>query len=192
MTAKLLASCLLLVAGAAGQQNPTVELNGGLEAQLLTLGRDARSILTAAVRITNKGQDHVFLLFIGPPSAVDNAGGVFDFQSVNGVAFCRGTQNPPSTRVCIGKPMDEKYLSPLQGYTEIEPGKSIRVNIVMRAAYGSKGEQVSLSAEIAYRLVKDADLAKDADVPDQQKLKALRIGTMSFEPVAVNQVKSAF
>jgi hypothetical protein len=61
MTAKLLASCLLLVTFAAAQEIPTVELNGGLQGQLLSFGRQGR-FLTAAVKITNKGQDHVFLL----------------------------------------------------------------------------------------------------------------------------------
>src|ERR1017187_7488045 len=101
MTAKILASCLLLVAAASAQEKPTVELNGGLEAQLLALGRNSkgsRPVLTAAVKITNKGQDNVFLLLFGPVSAVDDAGGHFDsVEDINRVAYWPGQQtNPPS------------------------------------------------------------------------------------------------
>ena len=193
MTGKILASCLLLVATASAQEpKPTVELNGGLEAQLLTLGRGkgSRPVLTAAVKITNKGQDNVFLLLFGPVSAVDDAGGRFDsVEDITGVAYCPGPQtNPPSTRRCVGIPqVDDQYLFSLQGYTQIEPGKSIRVNFALTAMNGSKGDRVSLSVEMAYRLVKAADLAKDADVPDKQKLKSVRFSTLSFEPVAVNE-----
>jgi hypothetical protein len=74
MMAKLLASYVLL---AAAQETPTVELNAGMQAQLLSLGRQGYG-LTAAVKITNKGQDHVFLLLFGAPSAVDDAGVRFD------------------------------------------------------------------------------------------------------------------
>jgi hypothetical protein len=78
MTAKLLASCLLLASAAAAQETPTVELNGGMQAQLLALGHQRDAVLTAAVKITNKGQDHVFLLLYGIPSAIEDSGGRFD------------------------------------------------------------------------------------------------------------------
>lgn len=194
MTGNILASCLLLVATAAAQEpKATVQLNGGLEAQLLTLGRNSkgpRPVLTAAVKITNKGQDNVFLLLFGPISVVDDAGGRFDsVDDVTGVAYCPGPSTaPPSTRLCVGVPrVEDENLFSLQGYTQIEPGKSIRVNFALRAMGGSTGERVSLSAEMAYRLVKEADLAKDGDVPDKQKLKSIRFSTLSFEPVAVNE-----
>ena len=189
MTARLIASCLLLVATAAAQETPTVELNGGMQGQLLSLGRQGYG-LTAAVKIANKAQDHVFVLLFGAPSAVDDAGVRFDvMQAINGVAFCRGPAiNPPSPRLCVGLPtVDDENLFPLQGYTEIEPGKSATVNTTLASTSMSKGERVSLSAEMAYRLVKEADLAKDCDVPDKQKLKALRFGSISFGPVAVKQ-----
>src|ERR1035438_8759323 len=87
---RLIASCLLLVATAAAQETPTVELNGGMQGQLLSLGRQGYG-LTAAVKIANKAQDHVFVLLFGAPSAVDDAGVRFDvMQAINGVAFCRG------------------------------------------------------------------------------------------------------
>ena len=83
--------------------------------------------------------------------------------------------------------VDDENLFPLQGCTELEPGKPATVNITLASGPMSKGERVSLSAEMAYRIVKAADLSKDADVPDKTKLKALRLGSISFAPVAVNQ-----
>jgi hypothetical protein len=120
MTVKILAACLAQVAGAVGDEPPTVELNGGMQGQLLSLGR-RNYVLTAAVKITDKGQDHVLLLLFGAPSAVDDASVGFELpQAVNGVAFCRGPNiNPRAPRLCVGLPkVDDENLFPLQGYTE--------------------------------------------------------------------------
>jgi hypothetical protein len=38
MTTRLIALCLLLTATAVAQETPTVELNGGMQGQLLSLG----------------------------------------------------------------------------------------------------------------------------------------------------------
>ena len=46
-----------------------------------------------------------------------------------------------------------------------------------------KGDRVSVSAEMAFRVEKDIE--KDADVPDKQKLKLVRFGNVSFEPLTV-------
>lgn len=188
MTGKILASCLLLTAAAACQST-TVELNGGLQAQIISMGRD-RGSLTVAVKITNTGKDHAFMLLFGEPSAFDDAGGRFSIvRGVTGVAYCPGPQtNPPSTRLCVGLPRVDGNLFPLQGYTEIDPGKSVIAHFSFNGG-GDKGEHISLSAEMAYRFVKEADLAQDADVPDQRKLKTLRFGTLSFEPVSPAQIK---
>jgi len=104
--AKLLASCVLLVATAAAQEAPTVELNGGMQAQLLSLGRKGYGV-TAAFKIANKGQDHVFLLPFGAPSAIDDAGVRFDvMQAVNGVAFCRGPAVNPARASAVRGPSE--------------------------------------------------------------------------------------
>jgi len=88
MTGKILASCLLL-AGVGAGQNPPVKQGAGMEAQLMSLGRSGGAIptLTASVQLTNKSPDHVFVLLMGRPSAVDDAGGVFnETETVSGVA----------------------------------------------------------------------------------------------------------
>ncbi len=196
MLARLFVTFLLIVVAAGAQKVeaiPTVELNGGMQAQILSLGRDTKSMgrpmLTATVKIANNGKDYVSLLLFGSLSAVDNAGGRFDVvRSVAGVAYCPGPQtNPPSTRLCVGIPrVEDQYLFPLRGYSEIDPGKAITIHFALSSSSPvSKGDKISLSVEMAYRLV--SDLTTDADVPDKQKLKLLRFSTLSFEPVAVTE-----
>src|SRR5271166_647445 len=101
MRVNTLASFLLVVAAAAGQA-PTVELNAGLQARIISLGRD-RGYLSVGVKITNSGKDHAFMLLFGEPSAFDDAGGRFSIvHAVTGVAYCQGPlTNPPSTRLCV-------------------------------------------------------------------------------------------
>jgi hypothetical protein len=136
--------------------------------------------MTAAVQLTNKSADYVFVLLMGRPSAVDDAGGVFnETEAVSGVAYCSGTQNPPSKTVCVGKPMNQ-YTAPVDSYTEIEPGKSAAFNIVMRATGGSRGEKIFLTQEVAYRVVKEADLEKDTALPVREKLRTVHFGSLSF------------
>jgi hypothetical protein len=89
MPPKLLASFLLLVAGAAGQT--PVKPRPSIEVQLPSLGRRGAGVatLTASVKITNYSTSYVFVLSIGHPSAVDDVGNVFDqINSVTGVSYC--------------------------------------------------------------------------------------------------------
>jgi hypothetical protein len=97
MTAKLLASCLLLVACAFGQDKPVPQRNQ-TEVKLTGLSRSERGdTLTAAITLTNKSPYYVFLLLVDKPHAVNDAGEVFDTSpSVNGVAWCRGFDSYPS------------------------------------------------------------------------------------------------
>jgi hypothetical protein len=81
----------------------------------------------------------------------------------------------------------EGYFFPFRSYTKLEPGKSITVNLTLQTTGESKGPNVSLSAEINYRVVKAADLVKDGDVSDSQKLKTLLSGTISFGPSPVRE-----
>jgi hypothetical protein len=159
-----------------------VSLNAGLQAQLLFLGRK-ESILTAVFKLTNLGQDNVFMMVM-KPYAIDDGGGQFSLpQSVFGVAYCE--RNNP---ICVGIPqVAEGYFFPFRSYTKLEPGKSITVNLTLRSRDGSKGPNVSLSTEINYRVVKAADLVKDGDVSDSQKLKTLLSGTISFGPSPVRE-----
>ena len=171
-------------------ENPTVDLNGGLQAQIITVGMNTRNALhpslTMSVKITNGGKSTAFLLLYGVPSLIDDAGGQFEIKSVTGVAFCPGPQsNPPSTQLCIGIPrvVDGVVFSP-RGYTRIDPGRSITANFFAIGTSNTGGNLI-FSEDIAYRLVDDP--AKDADLPDAQKLKQLQLGTLSFAPTAINQ-----
>ena len=98
-----------------------VTLNGGLQAQMLSLGRDSsggRPVVTAAVQITNAGKNYVRLMFYDAPSAIDDTGVKFDGDvsgGVSGAAWCRIR---PAER-CIGIP-EAVSAFPLQGYTEID------------------------------------------------------------------------
>jgi hypothetical protein len=85
--AKFPALCLVVACAAASAQNnpptvkfevdvPAVNLNGGLNAQLLFLGRvpsgfGGRPLLTSAVKISNPGKDYAFLIFYDIASAID-------------------------------------------------------------------------------------------------------------------------
>jgi hypothetical protein len=135
--------------------------------------------LTAAFKLTNLGQDSVFMMLM-KPYAIDDARGQFNApQGVYGVAYCE--RNNP---VCVGIPqITEGYLFPFRSYTKLEPGKSITVNITLHSPGGSKAPNVSLSAD--YRVLKAADLVKDGDVSDAQKVKTLLSGTISFGPSPV-------
>jgi len=108
----------------------------------------------------------------------------YEERSITGVAYCPGPDtNPPSFRLCVGVPrMNESKFFPLQGYTDIEPGKSVMVHFELNggAASVGNGERFSLAQEIAYRF---ADFDKDAGAPQAEKLKTLHFGTFSFTGV---------
>ena len=75
----------------------------------------------------------------------------------------------------------------MQNYTEIDPGRSITVHFKMKTpSPASKGKRISIAAQIAYRLVNDP--GKDADLSDSQKLRQVRKGNLSFEPVIVTDL----
>jgi hypothetical protein len=188
---------LVAFAAASGQDNSTatfkadviaVTLNGGLKAQLVSVGRDtgARPVINAVVKITNAGKDYAFLMFYGSVSAIDEAGISFEppSEAVTGVGYCNTV---PAER-CIGKPDMTLAFSP-QSYTLIEPGNSVTAHFRLVASPGAAGKasrgNVSLSAQYGYRLVKAADMEKDADIGDAQKLRQVRTGNMSFPPAPV-------
>jgi len=166
---------LLLVLPAAAQNDrPTVQLNGGMTAQLVSVIHD-RAGISATVKITNTGSQHVFLIFTGTPSALDDTGGAF-IGSVGGVGWCRN-----ESQRCIGFP-STYYAFPPQQYTEIDPGTSVTALFKLQGrTNGSRS--LSFSAEMAFRSVND--LAKDADLSDRQKLQQVTMGSLGFGPVAI-------
>jgi hypothetical protein len=173
------------------QENPVVNLNGGLQAQIISAGMNAKwplhPSLTMSIKITNTGKTTAFLLLYGLPSMIDDAGGQFDIKSVTGVAYCPGPQsNPPSIRRCVGIPPtenDNSLFSP-RGYTQIDPDRSITATF-FAIGTSNTGTNLIFSEDIAYRVVNDT--AKDADLSDAEKLKHVQLGTLSFPPVAINQ-----
>lgn len=177
----------LLLALASPAQNlsdkPTVELNGGMTAQLLSLSRDpngGRPVITASVKITNTGKDHVFLMFSGGPSAIDDAGAEFFNGTVSGVGWCRN-----QTTQCIGTNYPDGAF-PLQQYTEIDPETSVTALFRFQVPKGgASSKRVSLSAAMAYRLVDD--LTSDADLSTRKKLEQVHIGNLGFDPVTITE-----
>lgn len=199
MTAKALGTALLLVAAASAQENrPTfsadtiaVNLNGGLKAQLLSVGRDAvggagRPVITAAVTISNPGKDYAFLMFYDIPSAIDDAGVKFTGwrdDGISGVGWCR--TGPSERCLGIGNP---NAAFPFQSYTVIDPGNSVTAHFRLTTdAAASRGKSISLAAKYGYRIVKQADMDNDADVSDTQKLRQVRTGNLSFPPAPVTE-----
>ena len=173
----------LLVVGAAAAQDKTptfsaeviaVNLNGGMKAELTSLRRDPRGfngrpVLTAAVKITNPGKDYAFLLLYDKTSAVEDAGGVnysgWREDAITGVEWCR--IDPPERCFGVGNPA---MAVPLASYTQIDPGNAVTVHLRLTTeAAESRGNTVSLSVKYGYRIVKAADMDKDADLPRRKK-----------------------
>jgi hypothetical protein len=175
----------LLLALASPAQNlpdkPTVELNGGMTAQLLSLSRDPNGRdITAAVKVTNTGTNHVSLMISGTPSAVDDAGVSFLAGTVSGVGWCRNR-----TAQCIGTTYVETAF-PLQQYTEIDPGTSVTAFFRLPVpSGGASSKRLSLSAEMAYRIVNDP--TTDADLSTRKKLEQVHMGNLGFDPVTITE-----
>lgn len=153
MTAKILCACLLLVACAAGQDKPAPQ-RGLLEFKLTTLSKNERGdALTAAVKITNKTPFTYFLLLVGKPHAVDDAGGEYGVvQSVDGVAYCKGYDSyhgdQTTKSVCVGNNPKDQVFVPLDHYTQIDPDASANFTIVLHGRH-SDGKTITLTQEIA-------------------------------------------
>ncbi|HEV8413050.1 MAG TPA: hypothetical protein VGQ49_05620 [Bryobacteraceae bacterium] len=176
---------LSLISVSAHGQSRIVKLNGGLEAEILTLGRDTLGYnLTTSLRISNKGKSTAYLLLIGNPVATDNTGGVFNnVDNLSGIASCRNVDYG----LCIGAPKVVEGLTvPLQGYTQIDPDVEITINLRLNGS-GSKGPLVSLSANVAYRLVSDS--LKDETLSDLDKRKQLKLMSLSFPATSVTEAK---
>jgi hypothetical protein len=106
-------------------------------------------------------------------------------QAVTGVAYCPGPRtNRPSFRLCIGVPrVDDQYLFPMQGYTDIQPGESVTVHYQFTAG-DEKGERIALSHDLAYRFVTPE---KDEAMTDAQNLKAVRFGSLSLAACGIQR-----
>ena len=180
----------LLFASSLSAQTHTVKLNGGLEAELLTLGRsENHKYLTLSMRMTNKGKNVAYLLLVGSPVATDNIGEVFNrVDTVGGIAYCDPYGGRRQSQ-CWGVPGKIDITVPFQTWTRIDPDPDIKVIINMRlsAFHESQGPLISLSAYLAYRLVSDP--LQDAATSDSDKAKQVNAMTLSVPAMSVTDAK---
>jgi hypothetical protein len=178
-----------LIESPTSAQSRTVKLNGGLEAEVLALGRSANhQNLSVSMRISNKGTSSAYLLLVGTPVVTDNTGGGFrNNWTVSGLAHCvnRNPGSPDSLCFAVPKVIDGITI-PLQAFTLIDPDISITVNFLFENGV-SQGPLISFSANLAYRLVNDT--AKDATLTESDKYKQFRIMTLSFPSLSVTDAK---
>ena len=172
VAAASLAVVVLAVAAVAQKptENPPVDLNGGLQAQIVSVGMNTKwplhPTLTMSIKISNKGKSTAFLLLYGEPSMIDDAGGKFDIRSVTGVAYCPGPQsNPQPSALCRRSACTDGNTFSPRGYTQIDPDRSITATFFAIGA-GNTGTNLIFSEDIGYRLINDA--AKDADSSDAE------------------------
>src|SRR5665213_816118 len=171
------AACFLLLAASAAGQNSTAPKRGEIIFELTSLGRDASgSTITAAVKARSTSTSSVvFLLLTSEPTAVDSSGGTYAHAQVNGVAYCSRADR----LVCVTS--GNSWFVPLGTYTEIGPEQTATFTVVLKATpSNSKGDKITLAAQVAYRVMKETDRDKDASMPEAQKLKMVRFGSMSF------------
>jgi hypothetical protein len=173
-----------------------VKLNGGLEAEVISIGRskDHRS-LTISVLLSNKGKNAAYLLLAGTPIVNDNTGTTFNLlDQVGGLAYCPKSANTrwtPST--CVGLGGDTGPTTPIQGFTQLDPNPDpnagITINFYFRIIGGgeSTGPMVSLSADILCRFVTDP--VKDATLTDKEQYRQFRLMTLSVPAVPVTDAK---
>lgn len=159
-----------------------IKLNGGLEAEILALGRDkSRQHVTVSLKLSNAGQNIAFLAlsFDPAPVANSNTGGhyVISMQSVSGIAKCG---NVPAAE-CMGSGAPIHAL-PFQSWTELDPGTNTVINMVLFGG-GNTGPLMSFSASVLYRL--ESDTVKDDTLSESQKRQQVRSMSLSFGPTLV-------
>jgi hypothetical protein len=180
-------------AGASDSQMRTDRLNGGLEATILHMGRSRDTTsLSVSLRIRNTGKAIAYLAIIGHQvNVIDNSGVHFDYRSVNGIANCKiGPSDPPAA--CLGIPGDF-YQIPMQSFTRLDPSTpdaagsdGIIVNLTFSTnGPRSEGPFISLSGNMFYRLVKDADV--DDTLSERDQYKQFRLMSLSFPPQLVTE-----
>jgi hypothetical protein len=167
-----------------------VKLNGGLEAEILSLGRSKdHRFLTVHVRMRNLGKNTAELALAGLPLATDNSGGAFrDLESISGIATCKYDGNFPLS-ACLGIPEEPRLVLALQGFTQIDPNPdpSAGITINMRLIGQSEGPLVSFSANLFFRFL--ADPAKNATLKDAEQYKQFRLMSLSFPSMPVTDAK---
>jgi hypothetical protein len=170
-------------------QRPPIHLNAGLQAQLVSAGRDKTfHYLTVSMTLANTGKNTIYLLFLPGSSssgskAQDNAGSTFYYQSASGIAICRNTDTP----TCIGVPaVIQGVTPPLQSWMELDPNTSpITLNFQLYTLQESHGPLASFSCTLAARVVSDP--SRDDTLTEKQKRDRIHLMNLSFPPTPVTQ-----
>jgi hypothetical protein len=164
-------------------QTEARKLNGGLQAQIVSVGRDKTfSELTVSMTLANTGKTTIYLLLLpGAPSTGPKAtsGGVtFFYESASGVAICPSFD----AATCIGVP-NMMGAPPLQIWTELDPETSpITVNFHLHG-WESHSHLASFSGTFAYRVVSNPGI--DGTLTETQKRKQIQTMNLSFPPTQV-------
>lgn len=181
---------LLLRPSSTHAQSDIINLNAGLQAQVLAVGRDKTfHYLTVSMILVSKGPNTIYLMLLessGSPSAVDNAGATFSFESVSGVPICPVKNDTPT---CIGVPnIIQDKTPPLQNWMELDPNTSpvtLNVTLFIPTAQESHGRLVSFSCTFASRVVSDP--RQDDTLSETQKRRTIHVINLSFPPMPVTQ-----
>lgn len=180
----LILGCLLNLLLTAPVQAQIRKLNGGLEAQIASIGRDKSfHSLTVSMTLANKGNNTIYLLlFAGynSPKATDSTGAAFAYRSSSGAPIC--TLSEPW---CIGVPNVIQTLTPpLQNWLELDPDTSpIALNFQLYSNQESHGHLASFSCTFAYRVV--ADTGRDETLTERQKRDGIQTMNLSVPPMPV-------
>jgi hypothetical protein len=183
----VLASFSLMHIFSAQAQNQPINIDGGLQERVVSIGRDKTfRNLTVTMTLENKGKNTFYLLLLhghGYPSAVDNAGASFWYQSGGGIAPCPSL----SMLSCIGVPDVNAETPPLQAWTELDPGDPPITLTFALSAYPSEshGAMASFSCILAYRLVNDPK--RDADLTEKEKRQKIQTKNISSQLILINQ-----
>lgn len=159
-----------------GSHIPTITLNGGMEAQIDSIGRNEEGDHVAiSLILSNNGKNTFYIACIGPTSAQDNAGGDYTCQQITGIysdGFFFQFQNDQPKK--------------LQQFTQMDPGTSITLNFKMEGKK-SKGNVMSFSTLFATRIVSDP--IKDETLSTDDKIKGVRTMNVSFPSMPVTEKK---
>jgi hypothetical protein len=188
--AMLLVSFLVLRASTIRAQSQPINLNGGLQAQVGTVGRDKTfHALTVSMTLMNKGKNTIYLLLLtghGYPNAVDNSGAAFAYETAGGVAVCPLLNATPQ---CIGVPdIIQGQTPPLQAWMELDPDSSpvsLNFQLYLATVQESHGSLASFSCIFAYRAVSDP--VRDGGLTESQKRQQINLVNLSFPSTPVTQ-----
>jgi hypothetical protein len=181
VVARLLASLPLMCTFPAQAGSPPINVGGGLQARVVSIGRDKTWNLTVTMTLENKGNNIIYLLLIPEgyrsPRAVDNTGVDFRNVSGSGMAVCQDSV----TSRCIGVPdVVPNITPPLQAWTELDPGDGpVTLTFDLTpTTQESLGPLASFASILAYRLVTDP--RRDGDLSDKEKRQQIHTRIMMF------------